>query len=426
MARNKKVEEFKVEDFYFLKVKAMWRYFWSEHPAFWCICAYLFVEYFRPQSIFPAIDFLPWAQLFLLLSIALSFLDKRSRFTFKSVHIWVLLLSAQIGIAILFASYPSWSTDSDALLAFYQWPVIIFLINYIVNSRERFYIFFMVFFLCSLKIAIGTARSFAFRGFGFTAWGLRGPPGYFTNSGELAIQMVVFFCAALALTILLWKSVNRTEKMILATSVIAPALTVIGASSRGSQIALLLCLFLFFLKQLWRPKIIIAVAIILSTGFHFLPEEQKERFSNMGEDNTSIQRLMYWEHGIEMIMDYPITGVGFFNFIPYYNDHYPEDLLFRNRAGELSAQLPHNIFVQIGTDAGIPALFYYLLIAFSIYRLKSIPYESDRLIQKGLWIGMVGFLVAGQFVSVVYYPYLWIGVALMVSNFTSSNAVRRQ
>ena len=34
---------------------------------------------------------------------------------------------------------------------------------------------------------------------------------------------------------------------------------------------------------------------------------------------------------------------------------------------------------------------------------------------KGLDIGFIGFLIAGQFVSVVYYPFMWIYLALVVA-----------
>jgi len=43
--------------------------------------------------------------------------------------------------------------------------------------------------------------------------------------------------------------------------------------------------------------------------------------------------------------------------------------------------------------------------------------EPDALVcqlSKGLEVGFVGFLIAGQFVSVAYYPFMWIQLALMV------------
>jgi O-antigen ligase len=87
--------------------------------------------------------------------------------------------------------------------------------------------------------------------------------------------------------------------------------------------------------------------LILIVGLvYLLPEEQKERFRATGDDKTSQQRLLYWENGWEMMRDHPLDGVGFFNFVPYFERYYSEDMLYKK------AELPHNIFIQVGTDAG--------------------------------------------------------------------------
>ena len=62
-----------------------------------------------------------------------------------------------------------------------------------------------------------------------------------------------------------------------------------------------------------------------------------------------------------MIQENPFLGVGYFNFVPYYNDYYSYDLLYPH------AQLPHNIMVQIGTDAGYPALVAFLMMFSFLY-----------------------------------------------------------
>jgi putative inorganic carbon (HCO3(-)) transporter len=107
--------------------------------------------------------------------------------------------------------------------------------------------------------------------------------------------------------------------------------------------------------------------------------------------------------------------VGFFNFIPYYEAHYSYDMLYPR------AQLPHNIFIQIGTDAGFIALFlfillilYCLFVPIKIY--KSNKYvDLEKAVAAGLGYGVLGFLIAGQFVTIAYYPFLWIHLAMIVA-----------
>ncbi|MCK7577968.1 MAG: O-antigen ligase family protein [Chromatiales bacterium] len=74
-----------------------------------------------------------------------------------------------------------------------------------------------------------------------------------------------------------------------------------------------------------------------------------------------------------MMQDHPWQGVGYFNFPHYFQKYYPQDMLYE------AAQLPHNIFVQIGTDAGIPELLVYLLLIYSGFKKTS---EVRRLASK--------------------------------------------
>jgi O-antigen ligase len=410
--RKAKPEDFNVEDFYFLKIKNMWKYFWSEHPAFWCICGYLFFEYFRPQSIYPIIDFLPWAQLFLCGSFVLAVLDKKSKFSLSSMHYLVVFFAIQLIFSIFFAYDDSWS--KKYFLDFFQWVVIFFVITFVVTDAKRFYLFFLVFFLCSLKIAIGTAKSWAFRGFSFAAWGLKGPSGYFENSGELAIQMLILISCSLYLIRFFWVKSLGFERLVLLLSVVSPALTIMGASSRGSQLSLFCLLILYFNWKLFNPKILLVSVIMFLSLLFFLPESQKTRFESMGSDRTSEQRLLYWSNGLEMISENPLFGVGYFNFIPYYSDVYPNDVLFTNSLGEKVAELPHNILIQLGTDAGIPAIFIFTVMIYLLLKTK-IDNRELSCIASGLKLGLLGFFIAGQFVTVMYYPFFWISAALITS-----------
>jgi O-antigen ligase len=119
-----------------------------------------------------------------------------------------------------------------------------------------------------------------------------------------------------------------------------------------------------------------------------------------------------------MIGEHPVLGIGFFNFIPYFENFYRVDMLYD------TAQLPHNIFIQVGTDAGISGLLVFLMIIYRNFRSNA---ETRRLTKEhstvapfyriavGLDAALWGFLIAGQFVTVTYYPYLWINLALSVS-----------
>ncbi len=404
-----------VENFYAFRMGNMWSYLKAQHFSFWMICGYLFFEFVKPQALFPSISIVPWAQLFLIGAMVGAFLDPTIKWVKSIANIYIIFFLITILISIATALYPEYSKRNFML--FFSWFIIYFLIINIVNSPGRFYIFLLIYVVAAAKIAIGTSKSWAMRGFSFEGWGLMGPTGYFQNSGELAILMVMLFPLAFFLYQHLKDRLRKWEKLLLLSFWICPILTILGASSRGSQIALGLQLILIFRKSIFRIKLLFGLVVLVCGLIFLLPPEQKERFSSAGEDRSSIQRLLYWEHGWEMMKDHPLTGVGFFNFIPYYNTYHKDDILYSDRG----AELPHNIFIQVGTDAGFIALFlFFFLILYCFYTSikistsnQSLPYE--KVIASGLGYGIFGFVIAGQFVTVTYYPFFWVHLAFLVS-----------
>ncbi|MEX2475908.1 O-antigen ligase family protein [Marinobacter sp.] len=399
-------------DLYGLKVSAAWRQFRSESFAFWMICAYLFFEYVRPQSIYPVIDFLPWAQLLVVAALIGCFFDKTVTWVSSSINFLLVIFFTLILLSSYLAYFPEISFNNLDL--YYLWVIIYFLIINIVNTRRRFFIFICIFLVASFKISLSLSLTWARRGFSFSDWGLMGPPGFFQNSGELAIQMLVFWPIAWAFAHTLKPHISRKWYFALMVMPITAIMVILGASSRGGQLALVCQLLVMNYRYVFNPKILIVIGVATTLIWTFLPDEQKQRFETMGEDRTSKQRLLYWENGAEMIQNNPVLGVGYFNFAPYFERYYPDDVLLGK------AELPHNIFIQIGTDTGTLGLAVFsgfLLVAFKLGHWFKAEGCEDRqaLIGRSANLSLLGFVVAGQFVTVAYYPYLWIHLALIVA-----------
>lgn len=413
-----KPAEIPIEDFYSIKLRSYWAQFKREHFSFWMICGYLFFEYVRPQSIYPSIDFLPWAQVFLLGSLVGLLMDKNRRLVFDIAHVWMVLFLLVVILASVTARYPDYAWKH--FMDFFGWFIIYFLVVNIVNTERRFIIFLSIFLVASAKLSISLTRTWAMRGFAFTDWGLAGPPGFFQNSGELAIQMLVFGPVAYGVAMFVKPYVSRMKFWILMSFPFTAGMTIMGSSSRGGQIALACqALWIFFSGRFSLKKILLVSAIIYA-GITFLPQEQKDRFASAGDDRTSQQRLLYWKHGIQMIKDNPVLGIGYFGFVPYYEEHHRQDMLYRE------AELPHNIFIQVGTDAGYVGLTVFGLLIFRtisagrrIRKLSAANSDGERkpfaVIAGGLLAAMWGFIIAGQFVTVTYYPFFWINLAFMIS-----------
>lgn len=405
--------EVSIQDFRELNLGAMWRYFKSETLAFWMICAYLFLEYVRPQSIYPALDILPWTQIAVLGAFVGCFLDKNVRWVSSSINVWLVLFFVVILLSSFFAYWPEVSFGQ--LENIYTWIIIYFLIINIVNNEKRFFVFLCIFLVASFKLSFSLSITWAERGFSFTDWGLKGPPGFFENSGELAIQMLVFWPLAWAFALYLKPYVKKFKYYVLLMMPITAIMVIMGASSRGAQLALVIQLIALNYRSILKPKILVACVVVFSILWAVLPQEQKTRFQVVGDDRTSQQRLLYWENGVEMINQHPVLGVGYFNYIPYYERFYSNDMLYER------AELPHNIFIQIGTDAGYLGVFLFVTLILSARRKMICVYkeffDSNDLLKMfpvGFNISLIGFVVAGQFVTVAYYPFFWMHLAFVI------------
>ena len=408
----KRRREITDEEVFSLKFGSIWRYFKSESFAFWMICAYLFFEYFRPQSIYTFIDVLPWTKLVVIGAILGCFTDKSVRWVSSGINKLLILFLLVIFASSFLAYFPDVSKENWD--KYYLWVIIYFLIINIVNTPKRFFIFLGIFLVSSFKISFGLSLVWAKRGFSFTDWGLKGPPGFFENSGELAIQMLVFWPIAWAFCLSMKGRVSKKFYYLLLLMPVTAMMVILGASSRGAQIALILQLVVMNSKAIMRPKVLIALGCLILSIWFLMPEEQKQRFERIGEDQTSQQRILYWENGLEMIEHNPILGVGYFNFAPYYQKYYSEDILFKR------AELPHNIFIQVGTDVGLLGLTVFSAMIFLAWRMaRNFKAPSCVNEEKNMGrcanISLLGFVVAGQFVTVAYYPFLWIHLALLVS-----------
>src|SRR5690606_9048448 len=97
----------------------MWTYFKGQHFSYWMICCYLFFEFVRPQGIFTAIDFLPWAQLFIIGALIGSFADPTVKHVPSAANVYIVLFSLLITISV-FTAYNTEIAKSK-FMDFFGW-----------------------------------------------------------------------------------------------------------------------------------------------------------------------------------------------------------------------------------------------------------------------------------------------------------------
>lgn len=395
-----------------LKLRTFVAEFRAESAALWFLCFYIFIEYIRPHGMYPVLDFLPWGQLSIILTVLSIFVLGYKLNEFGVMDKMFIVISLVVVLSGIFAWSPAasikyWSTYTS-------WFLMYFCIVLILNTPNRAFIFIIFFLLINFKLSEHGSRSFAMRGFSFAHWGLTGPPGWFHNSGEFSMQMVVVFSMSWSIILASKKYIENSKRWLLLLMLFpgTAVLSVIGSSSRGGQLALMaIILFLFFKgKNFVRKILFLAVAIYLM--LQILPEAQLERFNTMGDDQTSQLRLTHWQNAQQVIKNNPF-GIGYYNWEYYYPAHF--DVIKYEEIHNTVLQ----VFVELGYHGGI--LFLLMIIAAFILNIRTIR-EMDRIdkaeavamaaIARGVNLGLLGTFVSALFMSVLFYPIFWLAFAL--------------
>ena len=395
-----------------LKVGAIFDYLKSEGLAYWLLCGYLFLEYVRPQTIYPALDVLPFTEIVILAATFLLLLNKRQPFVASLLNRLLLLFAGVIVLSSIFALSPN--VAFDKLPDFIAWLFVYFIIVNILTDERRFLVFLLLFFLFNFKMAQFAFRGWARIGFGYGLDGTGGGPGWFKNSGEFGIEMCILLALS-AFFFLVWrKSWPRWKQGLFLLLPVLAMCGMVSSASRGALLggAAVLAWLLIKCDRHILGALVIGVTVVVF--FHLIPTEQVSRFETAGEDHTSIERIERWEKGVQMLHAYPALGVGYGNW------GVADQKLFDG-----PGNLCHNIFIQCMSELGYTGLVAFLALIGGTFlvnwRTRRLAVGEDdrarfiRLMAHGLDGALVGYLVSGFFVTVMYYPYFWVNLAMTVA-----------
>lgn len=399
-----------------LDFRAIWFRFWAQPAAFVFLCGYYFIEYVRPQTIYPIFDFLPYGTLTLALTLlawpnAADWRGLKSPHTFFIALFWVVLLLSWTRAIDLEAA-------NDRLYIYLNWLLVFVLTVTIVTTRERFFIFLLLFFLWNLKMSQHGAITWASRGFGFAGWGIAGPQGWFQNSGEFGALMVMFAMMSWGYWCGARDYMTKIKARLFLLLPITAAMSVLASNSRGDILAGFAAVAWFaVLGGRLKVKTLVFGVFILALGYSVLPEGTLERFQTAGEDNTSISRLMRWDAGLQIAADNPLLGIGPAQWMVHYPAKFPRE------PGREGWGIPHNFFVDALAGFGYTGFTIVLLMLLFIFVSNAKTRKIARQIEdpvtlwtsRGLDAATVGFIAAGFFMSVLYYPFLWVHIAMAVA-----------
>jgi hypothetical protein len=203
--------------------------------------------------------------------------------------------------------------------------------------------------------------------------------------------MSIVVAISVQLILAMWKSWPIWKRYLMLSLPATALVTIVAAASRGGLLGAAAVLMTIVATTKYRVRGLFYGGTVVVLLFLITPQEFLDRFETAGTDNTSVTRLTYLRRGLEITRDHPYLGIGFGNWLPYYT-------------GFL-------VFIAL------------ILCTFSLNwrtrkllrtHLSHAPPAFGRL-ANGMDAALVGYMVAGFFVTVLYYPFFWVNFALSVA-----------
>lgn len=415
-----------------LRIGALWDALKRQPFSVWAVIAYLFFEYVRPQTIYPSLNVVPWARIALISSTVSMLVQSASVRRWTILDTGMVIFTMVLLASCVTATYPERSWESIDL--YLSWVLVYAFISTNINTQSRIILLLLGWFLWNLKMTQHGFRSWAEAGFSFKTFGVTGAPGWFQNSGEFGIQTTVILPISLYFALGMRPFVSNRVFLILLVLPVTALGSAIASSSRGAVLGMVAIGLWMLLRSRYKLRAGLGLILVGGVVWLVLPDEQKARFSTAGEDDTSTLRLTYWKRGIELANEHPVLGIGYKNWLPMYQKRWGWELDAFQRV-----ELPHNFFVEAWSEMGYLGLGALLfLIAGSFFlnsrtralarKLGDQGYLAEQL-GWGFDGALIGYMVSGFFVTVLYYPFLWVNLgmtaALHLSVARTLRATRR-
>jgi probable O-glycosylation ligase (exosortase A-associated) len=275
------------------------------------------------------------------------------------------------------------------------------------------------------------ALSIGFYGFKGGIWTLatgglyrvRGPRNSFIESNNdlgLALVMVI----PLLLSLARGESRKWVRFLLNATALLC-ALSTIFTYSRGALVGLAAILLFILFES--KKKVLLAILMLSASLFivKFAPQmlfDRAETIQSYDEDASAMSRLQAWSVSWNLALARPLMGGGFqidnlsdLVWMGYANREYDK--------WNQTARAAHSIYFQFLGEHGFVAFGSFLLLLLSALRTlqqikrqavkdSSLAWVTDY--AQGIQIGIIGYMVAGAFLSLAYFDLFYSYIAITV------------
>lgn len=323
----------------------------------------------------------------LIISSGISYFKKSGTLTFPPYFKYIIIFSILTLISTIFSIDRSASfKENKEIFIFLLIPVFILALRRIEMYKTAVNTVLYSAVLSSLIgifISIREGISLQHRLKGFSSH-------WMTYSGLLMLVFVFF-------TILNIYENNKKKKLLHFILLFPVLVSIFLSLTRSAWIGIFVSTGIFFIYYFRKqPKILITTFIVLSIIFMLLPGPIKSRVFSIFDinDTTNLDRLYMAYTTLEIVKDYPLTGVGSDNVKKIYAEY---------RHPEATKNNPHlhNNFFQIAAERGIITLLVFILFFISLITDLSAKIKNGTVFEKKISTAVlflvISFLTSGMF-----------------------------
>lgn len=377
----------------------------------WLLFA-LFIEYARPTNQLTWLAFPYFYSLVPLTLLLVSSFSQNLRPMKKvmadPIAKWVYIMTAILGVSVIVAPVSSIAQAAFELVLGYAF--LFTLIARIVTTEERLSGVIVTLALAHLYlIAMNPAilsnpeQRNVIEGATFLGDG---------NDFSLSLCILLPCMIGIALT-----TTSRIWKILLWSGAPIIMLAIVSTQSRGGTLGLGAVLVYLLMRSPRKAVSLLAIGAIGLLVLVYAPPAYFERMgtissSSSSRDGSAQRRIDAWKGAIGMGVKNPVFGIGARHF------------------GERWGMTAHSTYMLAFAELGFPGLICVLMLV--VGNLRSNARMRGRVLARAgprpsaeikrttrmldmLNAGMVGFAVAGAFLSAAYYPHMYVLAALLIS-----------
>jgi hypothetical protein len=389
--------------------------------GFYLVLVYLLFEFGRPQELLPGLRVIPFGTGLSVLILLKVLMSGKVDFSRLQTRLWIpLFVVMAIHVPIAMNNFFALMTFKDMFLLF----CVYLGITTFVDSVEKM--------MTLMKLWVGILGFLALMGIakgGSGIGGWMGDENDFCMVMDMAVPFAYFLLVSATGVGLKLRYLGFLGLFILAAMATLSRGGFLGLASVGAY-----CWYRSPKKLNALIVVVVAVLFMLVLA----PEKYWDEIASstsdetMSDEGTGGARLYTWGIGMKMFYSNPIIGIGQSNF-PWTFHLYEAGQTFHERS--FGGRQAHSAWVTLICElglAGIVIIGGMLLQCYKdlkLVRTRFAPAESrqkhGQTIRAGEDIRMylaramegslIGFIVSGAFISILWYPTLWIMIAFVVA-----------